>query len=916
MNGYDVTNTGVPGFLPVNYLEQTDLSDLLKKKNQAIQNQDLDALTNLYGAGNIGSEALLGLGSSGQGGWQTQRLGQQQITSNRKRVQDLVKLDPTNPLALLITLLGAGEERELRDDLSTLRGKDKKRQQQVAKVKAFEKSLKLGKNENAFASIVEREFKGDVVAAMNAPNIRELISQEKNRPVPLDWEDQHKLRVYVEEASNKLRLIEDGWDIAKPRQIAHLKSFIHMGNKLLDGSLQINSKDFGVMSAMGEGFSKGYAPDGSQIGVKSHLSEGVSGNTQLSSILANMAHKGLPPEKLENLKGAVERVRINKASKEDMAMVRAAAQQTARDILNTKPKVEVPELKDKVISEVEKAVSYAVDEVNRYYKTPDKGSAFRGYVAGDNFHYEGIDDEQTHVGYKNMLNGVEHNVMVNDDNGTYIAEYGGKLVVGRIKDWKPGYNLNISAYPTGERELEPPIKQFDLGDGLMQGAIKTPLAWKDALKYSNSLGETTILTPAEFDAINNSSSSPTPVNPMSKEELSQVEGYDASKDADLVGVSEAEKFKKYSTKLYHVESTKKEILVEKLELLEEKHQNNPKERAKVTALKNSIIEDKSSDDGSSFVFDTLEKIEKHPLAENPIISTVAKGAESGLRLVNELSVEDLQTLGMGNEKFEEKFGIPASDLPVIGVVGEVWRTAQDIANAPGLAGKGRVVASKAKKAWNFWFGDSPSKVKVLPNMVPEDGLVKPPEDYGDFDIAIVDVETGWRNKIGYKLKVKKGADGQAILNKDGKKILVYDYDSDGKKIPQSYGVAQLTVDTAFSTPFGKELLKSADIGRTKEERMKNKIKLLMVPSYNLKMSKQYRGILRKRFMNNPYSKNFSPSDMNLLVGTAYNYKGENMLKILNKTKPESFTHLQNKWRFPEQTNRHIENLIRKLNYGN
>ena len=727
------------------------------------------------------------------------------------------------------------------------------------------------------------------------------------------------MRVYVEEASDKLRLIEDGWDIAKPRQIAHLKSFIHMGNSLLDGSLQMNSKDFDVMSAMGEGFSKGYAPDGSQIGLGNAIrGRGASPFTQLDSIVANMTDpsKGLPPEKVEMIKAAAERVKNNNASKEDMAILRAAGQQTTKDILNTKPKVEVPGLyKDKIRPTVEKAVDYAVDEVNRYYKTPDKGSAFRGYVAGDNFHYEGIDDEQTHVGYKNMLNGVEHNVMVNDDNGTYIAEYGGKLVVGRIKDWKPGYNLNISAYPTGERELEPPIKQFDLGDGLMQGAIKTPLAWKDALKYSNSLGETTILTPAEFDEINDSSSSPTPVDPMSKKELSETTGYDASKDPDLVGVSKAEKFKKYPTKLYNVESTKKQILVEKLEFLEEKHQNNPKERAKVTALKNSIIEDKSSDDGSSFVFDTLEKIEKHPLAENPIISTLAKGAESGLRLVNELSVEDLQTLGMGNEKFEEKFGIPASDLPVIGVVGEVWGTTQDIANAPGLAGKGRVVASKAKKAWNFWFGDSPSKVKVLPNMVPENGLVKAPEGYSDYMTSLVGVETGWRNKIGYKLKVRKGADGQAILNKDGKKILVYDYDSDGKKIPQSYGVAQLTVDTAFSTPFGKELLKSADIGRTKEERMKNKIKLLMVPSYNLKMAEQYQGMLRKKFMDNSYSKEFSPVDMNLLVATAYNYKGESMIQVLNKTKPKSFTHLQNKWRFPEETNRHIENMKRKMNYG-
>ena len=97
--------------------------------------------------------------------------------------------------------------------------------------------------------------------------------------------------------------------------------------------------------------------------------------------------------------------------------------------------------------------------------------------------------------------------------------------------------------------------------------------------------------------------------------------------------------------------------------------------------------------------------------------------------------------------------------------------------------------------------------------------------------------------------------------------------------------------------------------------MKNKIKLLMVPSYNLKMAEQYQGMLRKKFMDNSYSKEFSPVDMNLLVATAYNYKGESMIQVLNKTKPKSFTHLQNKWRFPEETNRHIENMKRKMNYG-
>ena len=157
--------------------------------------------------------------------------------------------------------------------------------------------------------------------------------------------------------------------------------------------------------------------------------------------------------------------------------------------------------------------------------------------------------------------------------------------------------------------------------------------------------------------------------------------------------------------------------------------------------------------------------------------------------------------------------------------------------------------------------------------------------------------------------------------RDGEKILVYSRDASGKKIPQSYGVAQLTIDTAFKTPFGEELLKSADIGRTKEERMKNKIKLLMIPSYNLKMGKQFTDILRKKFRDNAYSKDWKQIDMDLLVATAYNFKGEGMIKLLNQKKPKSFNHFVKIYRFPVQTGRHINNMVRKMlgrgkHYGN
>ena len=889
MNGYDVTNTGVPGFLPVNYLEQTDLSDLLKKKNQAIQNQDLDALTNLYGAGNIGSEALLGLGSSGQGGWQTQRLGQQQITSNRKRVQDLVKLDPTNPLALLITLLGAGEERELRDDLSTLRGKDKKRQQQVAKVKAFEKELKLGKNENAFASIVGREFNGDVVAAMNAPNIRELISQEKKRPVPLDWEDQHKLRTYVEEASNKLRSIEDGFDIAKPRQIAHLKSFIHMGNSLLDGSLQMNSKDFGVMSAMGEGFSKGYDPDGSQIGLGNAIKGGTSSATQLDSIVANMTDpsKGLPPEKVERIKTAAERVKNNNASKEDMAILRAAGQQTAKDILNTKPKAEVPGLyKDKVKPWIEEGVGTVTDAVNFFWLNPDKSSMAKSMLAGDDFHFEGKDDEKTHAGYKNMLNGVEHDVMINDKNGTYIANYGGKLVIGYIKDWERGQVR--SKRPEGDKRiLGTPVETLDPGT--------RGFDWSIALDASQRLPSLEALTEEEIENITNSRvelGNNTSVKKLDKN-FAQNKFFSFNNPEGLEEVNG--KVKKYDVnKAYDIHKKTGDNLLENIEVLKENNKGNPEKLKALNNLSEAIKNDKAASDDPFGIYGFLEGVESSEtyrdlltgegkelqFRDDPrnITRGIYKFASNFTDDLSYLSVSDVDTLVSGYKKYREEngwgfFGGIESDI--IGVGANILNESINILQAP--------------------------------------GLVKIPEDYGDFPTAIIHLETGGRNLIGNKTEVLKNARGEVVL-KDGKEVLVYSKDKDGNKIPVSWGVGQLTIETAFATPYGKSWLEknSSKLGKTKEERRANKIKFLMTPAHNYKMVKQYESLLRKRFKENAYAKEFDPIDMNLLVATAYNYRGESMLKILNKTKPKSFSHLLKKWRFPRETKTHIGRIARKM----
>ena len=932
MNGYDVINTRVPGFLPVpvNYLEQTDIDDLLKKKNQAIQNQDLDALTNLYGAGNIGSEALLGLGSSGQGGWQTQRLGQQQITSNRKRVQDLVKLDPTNPLALLITLLGAGEERELRDDLNALRGKDKKRQQQVAKVKAFEKSLKLGKNENAFASIVEREFKGDVVAAMNAPNIRELISQEKNRPVPLDWEDQHKLRTYVEEASNKLRLIEEGFDIAKPRQIAHLKSFIHMGNSLLDGSLQMNSKDFGVMSAMGEGFSKGYDPDGSKIGLGNAIRGGVSQKQFNESVMVN-ARTILNPKQLEIAENVYKHIQDGTATEKHMGTWRGLKQLHLKSIVDSKQKPrKVPEQKTLtsiVTDKLEEGVGTVKDAVNFFWLNPDKSSMAKSMLAGDDFHFEGKDDEKTHAGYKNMLNGVEHDVMINDKNGTYIADYGGKLVIGYIKDWERGQVR--SKRPEGDKRiLGTPVNKLDPGT--------RGFDWSIALDASQRLPSLEALTEEEIENITNSSvneaEEKTKVHVLSST-FAQNPSYSYGNPNNLEEVEEGKKVPKFSVgKIYKIHEDASNNVLENIKNLKEQNKNNPDKLEALNKLENVLVNDPSNSDDPFGIYALLEKIESSdsykdfltgegkPLEyqDDPkhITRKMYKLGGKVSDLLDVFSVEDLNELVSGYKDFRKRAGWGYSgeiEGKMIGAWFTIQNEAVKILQAPGFSGKARAIGGALKKSFD-WLDDRDSgDEEPVPNDIPEGAFVEMPEEYGDFMKTIIIVETGGQNSIGNKTEVLTDGRGKPVL-RDGKEVLVYSKDKDGNKIPVSWGVGQLTIETALATPYGKAWMEknSGKLGKTKEERRASKIKFLMTPAHNYKMAKQYESLLRKRFKENAYAKEFDPIDMNLLVATAYNYRGESMLKILNKTKPKSFSHLLKKWRFPKETKVHIGRIARKM----
>ena len=151
-----------------------------------------------------GAEFLLGLGGSGGGRNNAFALAanraDRRVNRNRQRVQDLVKLDPTNPLAALVTFLGAREEHLLNEDLVGIRNAYGKQERLTQGRKKFFEDLKKSGHEDIFKELVNKRFGGDTDKAwMFLKDHPEVLAEEFNRPNPAKIKDYISvLRTYQE----------------------------------------------------------------------------------------------------------------------------------------------------------------------------------------------------------------------------------------------------------------------------------------------------------------------------------------------------------------------------------------------------------------------------------------------------------------------------------------------------------------------------------------------------------------------------------------------------------------------------------------------------------------------------------------------------------------------------------------------
>ena len=201
----------------------------------------------------------------------------------------------------------------------------------------------------------------------------------------------------------------------------------------------------------------------------------------------------------------------------------------------------------------------------------------------------------------------------------------------------------------------------------------------------------------------------------------------------------------------------------------------------------------------------------------------------------------------------------------------------------------------------YWKTHEEDKKKTVEEITPEykKSMVEHWRKDPVIESLIQTESSGNAKAVGYKIKWD-----------DGKGKFVHVRDKDGKKIPQSYGLMQMTLSTASATDWGKKIFK----GKSKEER----VQLLYDPYNNMKMSREFTDKLKKQFNENKYTKDWDEFDKRILVGMAYNWKGEGLSKkVIDVIKPEKFQDILYKAskfgiKIPKQTRRQVRVLRKKL----
>jgi hypothetical protein len=188
----------------------------------------------------------------------------------------------------------------------------------------------------------------------------------------------------------------------------------------------------------------------------------------------------------------------------------------------------------------------------------------------------------------------------------------------------------------------------------------------------------------------------------------------------------------------------------------------------------------------------------------------------------------------------------------------------------------------------------------LKNLVGEEYVIKVRKLDRALDaLIIVENESGDPYAIGFKLEKYRRNDGHHYH------VKIDEIGSDGKptgkkvKVPQAYGLAQLTIATARKMKTGKQHKHLSD------DDFKNQV--LFNKKKNIMIAKEYVNIIREKLRKNKYARKFKKDEFDALVAATYN-AGEGIIKKVNAAKPKDMDDLISKLqgKVDRQTVRQIE----------
>lgn len=794
---------------------------------------------------------------------------EKRISDTQKRVQDLVALDPTNPLAALLTIMGKQREHGIRDELSILRGQEfkkdrasKYRKKILADIKALDYGDALG--------IYAREKHGsDIDATLNDPDLMEGLEKIATRQKEMSLKDKGALLVKVAQLMTEVETYDRGFGDKKDPYTKMLMDekrryiqavYAALGTQHNMSPSEIDAKVDAINSS---------AP---QVkGTATHA--GTTKKTETPVDPVDIAKEAL----LGNVKKPIHKTGKKRVVAEHDPVVPA--------------KVAPPETGVKKMFEDFK--SHVDDQANDINRSIREGTFWEKTKKNIGSTVDKLfGEEQLPEGWV-----VDH---------VPLKQTGKKKKVGDPLNRREVYFHSDTGKYVGQRDGKNGNFKWFVGD-VRNGVQKSFDTKEEAFAFAQTY------------------------QPKVPKEIERVDltGTDSTGSVDLVTGSDTRPSNAY------LEGLREQYGQEKYDQMMAKADRIAMLKGKKIGVTGTIVEPTPP---AKQDFRTEYEKSTKPWQRTWYGGYIDKGIGKVLELyghvMNKLqpeveAIKDVKTL---YEAGAEKVGKDVWPL-VVDMAEKIYDFAgsiDTIDDAEGAAineirnGEGKNNAKGNDDASSVSGGNAGGVTNTIPSNK------KHHKSYGGFagynpvatsvdqfmtnpfvEAMVTAESNGKERAIGYKLVEAKDANGKTIMKANGQPKLVYAKDKNGKKIPASFGIMQVTINTALSTEAGKELMRGLD-PNNKDDR-KEIVEILFDPYNNLKIGTEYANRLRTQLEGNKYASKFSPIDFDKAVSAAYNYKGENFAKdVLDKYKPKSMKDLLHRAYIPAETRRQIRVVERQL----